>query len=279
MSSPRSRGGSSAANPLSALLSQALVALTIEMDNLYESRAPHRTTALGGSGPWLISYPMSANFLRLVPDEGIPAGELSRRSGRGRRALSPKTGMIRWGYVFLDPPRAGSGPTVGADLIVRPRRAGRLAAALWADIPEEVESRWRDRFGADLVERLRIETEAVAALAGCALPAYLPVLGPRLVSGPPESAPTPGPAALVTALANALHAFAIDAEKGWPVGLAAVANPLRVLGDTPVRLADVPRLSGVSKEATAFASGVLAKLHAAHDRGRPEGRSRALPSR
>src|SRR5262249_21409068 len=37
--------------PLSALLSQALVAYTIEFDNEAEHRLPHRTTSHGASGP------------------------------------------------------------------------------------------------------------------------------------------------------------------------------------------------------------------------------------
>jgi hypothetical protein len=260
MTPPDAPEGPPAVDPLSALLSKVLVALTIEMDNTYESRAPHRTTRSGGSGPWLISYAMWANFLRLVPDEGIPAGELSLRSGQGRRALSAKAGMIRWGYVSLAP-ADGSVRTTAADLVVRPKKGGRLAGSVWAEVPPEVESRWRDRFGADLVDRLRSDAEALARLAGCTLPAYLPVLGPLLLTGPPRSDPTPGPPGLVTALANALHAFAIDVERDWPVGLAAVANPLRVLGD-PVRLADLPRLTGISREAVAFASGVLGRLGA-----------------
>ena len=247
---------------LSALLSRVLVALTIQMDITYETRAPHRTTALGGTGPWLISYAMWANFLRLLPEEGLAAGDLSERSGQGRRPLSPKAGMVRWGYVSLEPPPAATVTRGPSDLIVRPRKAARLADALWEEVLGEVESRWRDRFGAALVDLLRADGEWAAGLAGRTLPGYLPVLGPRLLSGPPTSEPVAGPPSLVTALANALHAFAIEAESGWPVGLAALSNPLRVLGDGPVRLADIPRRTGVGKEATAFASGVLARLGA-----------------
>jgi hypothetical protein len=250
------------ARPLSALLSQVLVALTIEIDNTYESRARHRTSTLGGTGPWLISYSMWATILRLVPDEGISAGELSARAGRGRRGLSPKSGMIRWGYVTIDPPGEGARRSPPTDRIVRPTRAGQRASARWAVVPSEVESRWRDRFGSELIDRLRSDAAGAANLAGCTLPAYLPVLGPRLVSSRPASEPRPGPETLVTALANALHAFAIEAEQGWPVGLAAVANPLRVLHDAPSRLADLPRRAGISREATDFASRVLARFGA-----------------
>src|SRR5690348_6903370 len=59
--------------PLSALLSQALVAFTIEFDNEAEHRLPHRTTSHGTSGPgdgaaklWLVSLAMWENCMRYV---------------------------------------------------------------------------------------------------------------------------------------------------------------------------------------------------------------------
>lgn len=55
--------------PLATLISMALVAFTIEADNEYEQRMPHRTSwgpaAKSRSGPWLMSMAMWANFLRL----------------------------------------------------------------------------------------------------------------------------------------------------------------------------------------------------------------------
>ncbi|HVY94474.1 MAG TPA: hypothetical protein VHA14_17050 [Bryobacteraceae bacterium] len=43
---------------MSALLSQAFVAFTIEFDNEFEHLVPHRTTRFGGSEPWLVSMVM-----------------------------------------------------------------------------------------------------------------------------------------------------------------------------------------------------------------------------
>jgi hypothetical protein len=58
--------------PLSALLSHALVAFTIEFDNEFERQMPHRTTRHGsskggGSGPWLASMVMWLKFMRFIP--------------------------------------------------------------------------------------------------------------------------------------------------------------------------------------------------------------------
>ena len=57
---------------LPALLSQALVAFTIEFDNEFEHRTPHRTTNHGSTpgavhAPWLVSMVMWSRFLRFVP--------------------------------------------------------------------------------------------------------------------------------------------------------------------------------------------------------------------
>ena len=69
--------------PLSMLLSQALVAFTIEFDNEFERRMPHQTTT-GRSGeprrgPWLVSQVMWANVLRYVSPEGLTIGQLHAR--------------------------------------------------------------------------------------------------------------------------------------------------------------------------------------------------------
>jgi GntR family transcriptional regulator len=63
-------GKGAATLPLTALLSQVLVAFTIEADNELEHRLPHRTTrgpaASSRRGPWLVSLVMWSNFLRFV---------------------------------------------------------------------------------------------------------------------------------------------------------------------------------------------------------------------
>ncbi len=73
--------------PLSALLSQPLVAFTIELDNEFERQLPHRTTRHGGvrGAPWAVSLAMWSNTrvpdLRVRRARARPAG---RRRGRRR---------------------------------------------------------------------------------------------------------------------------------------------------------------------------------------------------
>ena len=63
---------------LPALLSQVLVAFTIECDNEFEHQTPHTTSNYGstGQGPWLASMAMWWTCMRFVGEEGIRASEL-----------------------------------------------------------------------------------------------------------------------------------------------------------------------------------------------------------
>jgi hypothetical protein len=70
--------------PLPTLLSQALVAFTVEFDNEAEHQIPHKTTdrapASGGSRQelWLVSLVMYANCMQFIPEEGIRVIDLVR---------------------------------------------------------------------------------------------------------------------------------------------------------------------------------------------------------
>ncbi len=105
--------------PLSALLSQTLVAFTIEFDNEFEHRMPHRTTNHGATpgaskAPWLVSMAMWVHCMRHVPEEGIPAGELARRA---QMSAASAEGILKrmsrwWGYTYALEFDAGKGPAL-----------------------------------------------------------------------------------------------------------------------------------------------------------------------
>jgi len=133
---------------LSALLSQALVAFTIEFDNEAEHRLPHRTTGYGpsghGDGAWLVSLAMWENCMRYVTDEPITVGELEALARTGTNL----DGMRRWGYITIDGTARKihkSGPGPGA--VLRATATGLRAREIWRPLPGLVERRWRDRFG------------------------------------------------------------------------------------------------------------------------------------
>jgi len=252
--------------PLSTLLSQTLVAFTIEFDNEFERRVRHRTTTAGlsagaGHAPWLASLVMWSNLMQFVREEGVTVAELQRQAHTARLSLA---GMQRWGYIVVAPDPADSRPKPPhRDWVVRPTAAGRQAQDVWRPLFGVIETRWQARFGNDEIEKLR---ESLAALAGqldAELPDYLPVVGYGLATevfrGTGYSVSRDEPLQLPALLSKPLLAFTIEFERESEVSLAISANVIRLLGEEGVRVRDLPRLSGVSKEAIAMSLSFLVK--------------------
>src|SRR5215471_10144775 len=182
MSDPRD------APPLTALLSFAIVAFTIELDNEFERCMPHRTTDHGPSrpgqpGPWLVSLAMWSTCMSFVGDEGVTVDELERLA----RTPTNLAGMERWGYVTVEPATASAGRRSGqADAVVRPTRAGRRAREVWEPLPGAIEERWRGRFGGDAVDAFGRSLAALDCGRELALPDCLPILHYGLGSADPD---------------------------------------------------------------------------------------------
>lgn len=250
--------------PLPTLLSQPLVAFTIEFDNESEHRSAHRTTwgpAAGlRRGPWLVSQAMWANFMQFVGAAGVPlaeVGDLAR--------ITNLAGLERWGYVVVQPDPADGRPAPPRrDWIVTPTQAGRRAQQVWQPLAAVIEDRWRARFGADEITALRDALTALIAQFDVDLPPYLPVVKNELFADISRFRARPpavesGGVDLSVLLSQVLLAFTLDFEGASPVSLAVGANALRVLTDEGVRVRDLPRLTGVSKEALSMATGVLGR--------------------
>ncbi len=254
--------------PLPTLLSQALVAFTVEFDNEAERQMPHRTTtgsARAGRGPWLVSQAMWANVLQYVDDEGTRVEDIHLRSCTTSDSLA---GLRRWRYVTVDPwPHQGQGGAAPADSVVRLTPAGRRAAATWRPLASTIEERWRSRFGASAIEELARTLDALVTRYDRPLPRYLPVVAPtqngkvatRLIDpGTPDLARWAGPPPdLSTLLSRALMGFALDFEAESRISLTISANTLRVLDTSGVRVRDLPKATGISKEGNAMAVGFL----------------------
>jgi DNA-binding MarR family transcriptional regulator len=265
--------------PLPVLLSQLLVAFTIEFDNESEHRIAHWTTN-GGRGkgpsgaPWLVSQVLWVNVLQHIGDEGIRVGDLRAMARTNALLLG---GLQRWGYVITEPrirPGDSGGPS--DDVLVRLRAAGRKAQKVWRPLGAEMEHRWRARFGEESVDALRRALAGVRDQFDTDLPLYMPIVSPTQngkasIFEPAGSRPTvPGaevPAArrdsnqldLSALLAQVLLQFTLDYEQMAAVSLTIAANTLRVLDEEGVLVRDLPRLTGVSKEGNAMALGFLAR--------------------
>jgi methyltransferase (TIGR00027 family) len=256
---------------LSALLSQALVAFTIEFDNEGEHQIPHRTTNYGasghGDGVWLVSMVMWENCMRFVTDEPITVAELLARARTGTNL----DGMRRWGYITID----GTARRIhrghpGPGAVLRATARGLRAREVWLPLTGLIEQRWRDRFGVGRVGLLREALAAVAGQLDPGLPDCLPILDLELRSRGPDAAlpPRPGPAGisalpLPALLARVLLSFALEYEQESEPSLAASANLLRVLDPEGTRLRDLPALTGISKEAVSWTLGVLTRARRA----------------
>ncbi len=249
---------------LTALLSQALVAFTIETDNEAEHQLPHRTSDYGvsaqGPGPWLVSLVMYENCLRFL-DQPRTVAELQRLARTGTNL----DGVRRWGYVTISGTAitaSGRRRRPGQDAVLRATPAGQLAREVWAPLPALIEGRWRERYGATEIGRLRDALTTIAGQLDPGLPDCLPILGHSLYSRllEPPAGPATGrdPLPLHALLSRPLLAFATEFEGESDLSLAISADVLRVLSADGVRVGDLPLISGVSKEAIAMAMGVLA---------------------
>jgi DNA-binding MarR family transcriptional regulator len=254
--------------PLPTLLSQALVAFTIEFDNEFEHRGPTWTTAGGrpgsGQGTWLTSMAMWLNCMRYAGEQWMPVRELVRLA----RTESNFDGMRRWRYIDLQPApdETRAKPPIG-DLLVRATARGWKAREVWQPLDGVIEERWAQRFGGEQVDTLKTSLAGLVAGLGADLPDCMPILHYGLVTrGPARNGAVPVGAeaaglSLAALLARPLVAFAIEFETEFEprASLAISANLLRVLDERPVRLQDLPRISGVSKESISMALGVLEK--------------------
>ena len=160
---------------LSRLLSQVLIAFTVEFDNEFEQQMAHSTTwgpaAHSGRGPWLASMAMWTNFMQFIDAGGVPA-----RAVEGLARLTNLPGMQRWGYVTVGPDPAHSTPEPPrSDWTVRPTAAGRRAQAVWRPLAGRIETRWQQRFGTDQISGLSAALRVLASQFDMELPLYLPV--------------------------------------------------------------------------------------------------------
>jgi len=269
--------------PLPTLLSQVLVAFTIEFDNEFERQMPHRTTtgtAPAGSraGPWLVSMVMWSNFLQFVGDEGVTVAELQRLARVPKLSLS---GMERWGYVLVEPnkvepnkvepnkvepnkvePNKVEPKKVRSQWVIRATANGRMAREVWRPLFGVIEKRWEARFGKDQIDKLRSSLSALVCQIDVELPEYLPVLGYGFcteILSQKRPAPAAVESGLPALLSKVLLSFTLDFEREFDLSLPMCANALRVLDKAGVRTRDLPRLAGVSKEAIKTALGFLAK--------------------
>jgi hypothetical protein len=151
--------GEDSSRPLSALLSQILVAYTVEFNNEFERRMSE--SGYAGAGLSLVVW---CNVMRFLSEAGVAVQELAAKAFAPIGRMKFELGCLeRWGYVVLQPdsedhrlirpamhPRAGrelrdgwgSSRGIRAEWIVRSTTKGNKAMEIWPALFDEIEVRW-----------------------------------------------------------------------------------------------------------------------------------------
>lgn len=257
------------ARPLHALLSQVLVAYTVELDNGFERRMIQ-----AGYPEAVLSLAVWLSLMRFLTDGVVSVRDLAERALAPVDQVKFKLGCLeRWGFITLEADPAderavpqsvhrlkerlmrdgwGSGRGIRSGFLVRLSQKGERACEIWPSLLSELEERWNTRFGRT-IEKLRSALEGVVRQLDRALPLGLPMYWDGGASDPPLQTPrSAGDASLTTLLpvllAQLLLEFTREFEAECGVPLALCANTLRVLGEAPVPMAELPRLTGASPE-------------------------------
>ncbi|MEY2424659.1 MAG: hypothetical protein QOI61_231, partial [Actinomycetota bacterium] len=264
--------------PLTSLLSQVLIALTIEADNEFERRVPHFISddkSKPWMGVWLISHAMYAHFLRFVEDDGIAMGDLAVAAGYGPPVHPAYHGMRRWGYVTYTPDIAGASPKkTDAAAVVRCTPNGRQARDAWSDVLAEMQDRWNERGLAALHAALIPIVESIER----PLPEYMPNVGfdrrtPDLDQ--PRTRP-PLELGLLALLSQCLLAMTYDFEERSELALGTYAGLLGPLTDEPTLVRDLYETTGVARKEWGSAMTQLAKAGLAVVGPVPGGKAKAI---
>lgn len=259
---------------LNALLSQVLVAYTIEFDYLFEAKVPHTTTIGTGAGGfnqggiWLVSQAMWTTYLRFVRPEGTPVRELQARARQSAAGVKSALHHLEWWhYLTFAPDPADRRPKPRyRDLLVHLTPAGRVAQEGWQPIGALMQKRWAKRFGKDALGRLQDALREVVANLDPDLPDYLPVVqyndGLRVQLADPDDGAVQrrGPVELLDVsalLSRVLLGMALDYESAHPLSLTTSANVLRVVDAKGTPSRDLPRRGGVDKAGVVAATNFL----------------------
>ncbi|HEV2262104.1 MAG TPA: MarR family transcriptional regulator [Candidatus Rubrimentiphilum sp.] len=148
--------------PLSALLSQALIAFTMEFD---QQLSAHYRNAAKREVP---SLAMWENVLRFVGAEGIDQRRLPELSGISKSAVHSMLATLeRHGWVVTKP-----SPADKRAKIVRLTPRGHKLWAVWEHAVAAAEANWRQRFGKSRIGELRQSLETITKQFEVELPHY-----------------------------------------------------------------------------------------------------------
>jgi hypothetical protein len=239
--------------PLHALLSQVLVAFTIEFDNQFEQQMSDASYA--GARLSLVLW---ANLMRFLTNGPITVRDLAALALAPANRIKFELGCLeRWEFIFLETPNAleprdgwGSGRGIRASSIVQRTTKGIAASRIWPPLYSTIEHRWESRFGKDVIDGLREALEQIAGKIEMELPEGLPANLESNTPYPPKaSRGGASKLSLPALLSPVLLAFRLEFDRESAAPLTLCANTLRVLDrEKPIREPELPALTGASPE-------------------------------
>jgi len=231
--------------PLSALLSQILVAYTVELDSEFERRMLETQVVAR------LSLVIWLNLLQFLADGPVSVRTLASRALAGEEQGKAPLGCLeRWGFILLQPGKRagfGSGRGIRADWPVRLTASGETAIRIWPELIPQIDARWSKRFGDDAT-RLRRSLEAIEHQIDLELPHGLPSAILQLPHFAPRKSAAEDGLPLPVLLSRVLVAFALDFERASRTPISLCANTIRVLSDEPIPEAEIPERTGCSPE-------------------------------
>jgi len=140
---PRPPAGGVSATDLSVLLSQVLLAFTLDFE---------RESA--------VSLATGANALRVLTEQGVRVSKLPYLTGVSKEALSMAAGILtRRSWAVVEPD-----PAASRGKLIRLTPRGRAAREEYIRLLGDVEQRWRARFGPGPIDSLRRSLLSVTEL-------------------------------------------------------------------------------------------------------------------
>ena len=199
--------------------------------------------------------PMWANQLRYISGDGTAVEALSQVSRDA--SIGPLiNAYLRWRYI----------DKIGNEGVKATSHL-RHFLTVWDRLDDEVESRWRKRFGDEQVSALIDDLRRIAGPRAGQMPPCLPVVSSRSalpfatqLSESGDAPPPAGIAPLPPALSRALLALTLAVEAESTVAMPLGANVLRVLSvDAPIAMVHLPTVTGIPKEGGAQSMTVLSR--------------------
>jgi len=238
--------------PLSALLSQVLVAFTLELDDEFEKQM--RESGYAGAS---LSGVIWSTLMRFLKGANLSVRNLAAQALSSENSVKFEADPADERPIATRPHRLtgrllrdgwGSGRGIRSDWIVRPTAKGCRAIEIWTPLFDEIESRWLARFGRDEIGTLRLSLEEIAAQLDVDLPHGISTRLEQDETFQPRSIQDAVRLPLPALLSQLLLAFTLEVQPESRVPLWLCANTLRVLSDQPIPESEIPRLTGCSPE-------------------------------